>query len=244
MSIAVDSLLYKIDQKLNKLSTNEHQQIQLEDKILALNEAQLKLIKQKVDGISVVSGLGFDAFKKRYEDLQSLVENYVDHPLTPTLHDPKLNQWIVNIHALSPKYMFYVDSYVLADKGRCKDRIIWINKDLAKHGDVSILLKNDHYKPSFEYQETFNIIASDEMSVFTDGTFTPTTVYIMYLRYPVYIDKTGYIKFDGTSSTDVDCELETYLEDELLDLTVQALAMYTENASAAQSAQFRIQTNE
>ena len=48
--IPVDSLLYKIDQKLNKLSTNEHQQINLEDKILALNEAQIKLIKQKVDG--------------------------------------------------------------------------------------------------------------------------------------------------------------------------------------------------
>jgi len=52
--IPVDSLLYKIDQKLNKLSTNEHQQINLEDKILALNEAQIKLIKQKVDGFSTV----------------------------------------------------------------------------------------------------------------------------------------------------------------------------------------------
>jgi hypothetical protein len=242
--IEVDSLLYKIDQKLNKLSTNEHQQIQLEDKILALNEAQLKLIKQKVDGISTTSGMGLDAFKKRYEDLQSLVENYVDHPLIPVLNDKQLNQWIVNIHSLIPKYMFYIDSYVLADKGRCKDRIIWINQDLAKHGDLSILLKNEHYKPSFEYQETFNIISSDEMSVFTDGTFTPTKVYIMYLRYPQYIDKTGYVKFDGTDSTDVNCEFESYLEDELLDLTVQCLAMYTENTSAVQNAQFRIQTNE
>ena len=55
--IPVDSLLYKIDQKLNKLSTNEHQQIPLEDKILSLNEAQIKLIKQKVDGFSVGIGL-------------------------------------------------------------------------------------------------------------------------------------------------------------------------------------------
>jgi len=82
------------------------------------------------------------------------------------------------------------------------------------------------------------------MSVFTDGTFTPTKLYIMYLRYPLYIDKTGYVKFDGTDSVDQDCELNLYLEDELLDLTVQSLAMYTENASAVQSAQFRIQTNE
>jgi hypothetical protein len=79
--IPVDSLLYKIDQKLNKLSTNEHQQIQLEDKILALNEAQIKLVKQKLDGPATPSTLGLDAFRKRYEDLQKLIENYEDHPL-------------------------------------------------------------------------------------------------------------------------------------------------------------------
>jgi hypothetical protein len=242
--IPVDSLLYKIDQKLNKLSTNEHQQIQLEDKILALNEAQIKLIKQKVDGFSTVSGLGLDSFKKRYEDLQSLVVNYAHQPLTLTLKNTQLNQWFAYLHELDPKYMFYIDSYVLADKGRCKDRKIWINKDLAKHGDLSLLLNNDHYKPSFEYQETFNFISSDEISIFTDGTFTPTKIYISYMRYPVYIDKEGYIKFDGTPSTNVDCELEAYLEDELLDLTVQNLAMYTENQSAVQNSIYRIQTNE
>jgi hypothetical protein len=216
----------------------------LEDKILALNEAQIKLIKQKVDGFSVVSGLGLDAFKKRYEDLQSLVVTYNNQPLTLSIKNAELNQWFANIHLLTPKYMFYIDSYVLADKGRCKDRKIWINKDLAKHGDISLLLNNTHYKPSFEYQETFNFLSSDEISVFTDGTFTPTKIYISYMRYPVYIDKAGYVKFDGTPSVDQDCELETYLEDELLDLTVQNLAMYTENQSAVQNSAYRIQTNE
>ena len=242
--IPVDSLLYKIDQKLNKLSTNNHQQIQLEDKILALNEAQIKLIKQKVDGFSVVSGMGMDAFKKRYEDLQRLVINYIDGKLPLKVKNAEINQWSANIHELKPDYMFYIDSYILANKGVCKDRIIWINKDLSKHGDLQFLMNNDHYKPSFEYQETFNFISSDEISIFTDGTFTPSAIYISYMRYPIYIDKTGYIKFDGQPSTDVDCELETYLEDELVDLTVQNLAMYTENAAAVQSAQFRIQTNE
>jgi len=242
--IPVDSLLYKIDQKLNKLSTNEHQQIALEDKILALNEAQIKLIKQKVDGFSTVSGMGLDAFKKRYEDLQSLVITYNEQPLDLKLKNSVTNQWFANLHQLSPKYMFYIDSYVLADKGRCKDRVIWINKDLAKHGDLQFILNNNHYKPSFEYQETFNFLSSDEISVFTDGTFTPKQVFISYMRYPVYINKEGYVMLDGQDSYNQDCELETYLEDELLDLTVQNLAMYTENVSAVQSAQVRIQTNE
>jgi hypothetical protein len=64
------------------------------------------------------------------------------------------------------------------------------------------------------------------------------------MRYPVYIDKEGYVKFDGTESKNVNCELEAYLEDELLDLAVQNLAMYTENQAAVQNAQNRIQTNE
>ena len=242
--ISVDSLLYKIDQRLNKLSTNEHQQIQLEDKILALNEAQIKLIKQKIDNISTVSQMGLDSFKKRYEDLQSLIIAYNDGELPLTIKNEELNQWKANLHTLEPNYMFYIDSYVLADKGMCKDRKIWINRDLAKHGDLQFILNNTHYKPSFEYQETFNFLSSDEISIFTDGTFTPTKICISYMRYPVYIDKEGYVKFDGTDSTDVDCELETYLEDELLDLTVQNLAMFTENQSAVQNAQYRIQTNE
>ncbi len=242
--IPVDSLLYKIDQKLNKLSTNEHQQIALEDKILALNEAQIKLIKQKVDGFSTASGLGADAFKKRYEDLQSLVVAYNDGELPLTLKNAELNQWTANVHDLDPQYMFYVDSYVLADKGRCQDRKLWINRDLSKHGDLQYCLNNVHYKPSFEYQETFNSISSDEISIFTDGTFTPTKIYISYFRYPVYINKSGYIMLDGEESTDQDCELELYLEDELLDLTVQNLAMYTENMSAVETAAYRIKTNE
>jgi hypothetical protein len=242
--IPVDSLLYKIDQKLNKLSTNEHQQIALEDKILALNEAQIKLIKQKVDGFSTLSGLGLDSFKKRYEDLQSLVVTYNNSPLGLTLKNKELNQWFANTHLLDPKYMFYIDSYVIADKGRCKNRKIWINRDLAKHGDLQFILNNDHYKPSFEYQETFNFLSSDEISIFTDGEFIPKEICISYLRYPKYINKEGYIMLDGEPSFNEDCELELYLEDELLDLTVQNLAMYTENQSAVQNSMYRIQTNE
>lgn len=240
--IPVDSLLYKIDQKLNKLSSNAHQQIQLEDKILSLNENQLILVKRKVD--NAVPGLGLDSFRKRYEDLQNLIEDYIKHPLDLTLKDSNINQWNSPLNTLDPKYLFYIDSYILADKGRCKDRKVWVNRDLAKHGDLQFLLNNNHYKPSFEYQETFNMLTSDEISIFTDGTFTPKKLYLMYMRYPLYIDKIGYIKFDGTPSINQNCELEDYLEDELLDLTVQSLAEYTENASAVNSSQLRIKANE
>ena len=242
--ISVDNLLYKIDQRLNKLSSNEHQEIQLEDKILALNEAQIKLIKTKFSGTSGGSGLGFDAFKKRYQDIQNLVVDFNENSLTLKEVDTNLNQWEAELSKLNPKYMLYADAYVLADKGDCKNRIIWINKDLVKHGDIQLLLKSDDYKPSFEYQETFNSITNDKFAIFTDGTFTPKSVELMYIKYPDYIDKAGYVNFDGEDSINKDSELEDYLEDELLDLAVANLADFTENVSAAQTARNRSQTNE
>jgi len=241
--IGVDELLYGIDQRLNKLASNAHQQIPLEDKILAINSGQNILILRKVDGNNIYK-IGLDGFKKRYQDLQFLVENPEDHPLTPVLTDKYLNKYIASTVSLSPEFMFYVDSYVIADKGDCKDRVIYTNADLVKHADITLLLKDSNFKPSFEYQETIIDISQDELHVYTDGTFTPKTLYTSYIRYPKKVDKAGYENFDGTPSTDQDCELEAYLKDELLDIIVENLAMYTENQSAVANAAARNNTNE
>jgi len=241
--IAVDSLLYKIDQRLNKLSSFAHQSIELEDKLLALNEAQIKAIKQKVDPNNVYK-IGLDGFKKRYQDLQFLIENPEDHPLNLVLGDKYLNKWITQVGALTPPFMFYIDSYILADKGECKDRVITCNPDLVKHADIQLLLKNTNFCPSFEYQETIVDISSDELHVYTDGTFSPKKLFLTYVRYPKQIDKEGYVHFDGSDSINQDCELETYLEDELLDITVASLAMYTENNNAVQASELSKTTDE
>ncbi len=241
--IEVDSLLYEIDFRLNKLATNAHQQIPLENKIIALNNGQTKLVLRKVDGNNVYKE-GLDAFKKRYQDLQSLIENPEDHGVVPTLSDPYLNKYIAQTSELDPKFMFYIDSYAISDKGDCEDRIIYTNADLVKHADIQLLLKDSNFKPSFEYQDTIVDISESELHIYTDGTFAPKEWYISYIRYPQKIDKEGYVNFDGTDSINQDCELEAYLKDELLDIVVGDLAMYTENISAANSAAQRSNSNE
>ena len=242
--ISVESLFYKIDQKLNKLASNFHQSISLEDKTLALNEAQIKLIKQKMDGNNVYK-LGLDAFKKRYRDLEKFVEDYEDHPISLKLVDKKLNKYVADISNVSPKYMFYIDSYLIADKGDCKDRIIYVNNDLTKHSDVTVLLNNNNYKPSFECQETFMVASSEELGYFSDGTFAPDIAYVSYLRYPAYIRLDDFELPDGTTLLGKqDCEFEEYLEDEFVDLVVKDLASYIENQAAMVASKDRIADNE
>lgn len=243
--IPVESLLYKFDMKLNKIAALEHQVIPLENKILALNEAQLKLIKVKMDPNNPL-GLGLDAFKKRYEDLQTLIEEASDHPLTLVLSDPRINEWSTDLSELVPKYMFFVESYIIASKGTCKDKVLYVNHGLTKHADVLTLLANTSYVPSFEYGETFSTISNYTYHIYTDtpATFIPTTAYISYVRYPQYIDYPGYIHFDGSPSIKTDCELHNYLEDELLNFAIQEVAMDTENTPAVQFTQQRIKESE
>lgn len=241
--IGVDTLVYELDMKLNKVSGLQHQVIPIENKIIALNQAQIKLIKVKLDPNNPL-GLGLDAFKKRYEDLEILVEREKDHPLDLVLTDPLIFEWTTDLSTLKPAYMFYVDSYLTANKGVCKNKVIYVNRGLAKHADVLTLLNNTNYRPSFEYEETFPIISGFKISVFTDGTFDPVKLYVSYIRYPVEIDFPGYVKFDGSNSTKVDCELNDYLKEELLNYAVEELAEDTENIPAAQFVDRRIKTSE
>lgn len=225
--IKVEQLIYKSRLRANKLATNDHQEIPIEDLILIINEAQLKLIKKKADKL--------DASRKGYEDLEFLIEPAEDHPLTLQLVNKHTNRWKADLSELDPPYMYYIDSYIIADKGECKDRVVWVNGDLAQHGSIPTLLNNSNYKPSFEYQETFNDEFEGEIGFYTDGTFTPTKAYLSYLRYPVKVDIEGYEDFDGVASKTVDSEFYEYLEDELLDIITQDIAQYTENPSAYQA---------
>lgn len=237
--ILVDSLLYKIDLKLNKLATSVHQSIPIEDKILALNEAQNRLIKSKIHDLPN-RPMGFDSSRKKYEDVQILIE--VEKPLTVTKDSKsKTERWYSTVPA-DPKYMFFVDAFIIADKEDCKNRRVDIR--LVKHSDITTYLNNTHYKPSFEYQETLATISKDRIEIYTDGTFTPQKTYLSYIRYPQKIDYTGYEGFDGKASTKQDCELADYLEDELVDLAVQELAMSTENVPAVEFSKQRSQVDE
>lgn len=238
--IKTESLIYEIDLKLNKLAGLTHQSIPVENKIIALNNAQIKLIKKKLSPNNQL-GLGFDGSKKRYQDLEVLVESQSDHKLPLVEKDTKLNRWSSDLRpiALTPNYMFFVDGYILADKGDCKNRVIYINSKLTKHGNVSTLLENPSFNPSFEYQETFCTLSKDSISIYTDGTFTPTSLYLSYIRYPIEMDYVGYVNFAGKESTTVDCELADYLKEELLDFAVFELGADIEDSPVVQLDQAR-----
>src|SRR5688500_6456220 len=122
--IPVSNLIYGIDMALNKLSSLENQVIPIENKIIALNQAQIKLILSKKE--PKTQPLGFESTAKKYEDIQVLIEPTHEHPLELKKVDDKLNKWSASLEDLEPEYMFYVESYIVADKEGCNNHTLFV----------------------------------------------------------------------------------------------------------------------
>lgn len=239
--IPVLELLYKLDMRLNKKSTLDSQTIPKADKLFVLNEAQIKLVKKKLNTNNIYN-LGLDSFTKRYEDLQGLVVSFEKQvPVKATKGYPA---YTVSISSLSKDYMFPIEMFGICSKGKCTNRTVPVTR-LIKHGDVSTIMNNSNYNPSFEYQETVATVSDNIISIYTDSSFSIDEAYISYLRYPQKITLLGVPNIDGTSNITQDCELPDYLQDELLDLAVLELAMETENNPQVQyAADIRNKINE
>lgn len=234
--IGVLDLLYDIDLRLNKVATSSHQHINLEDKIIALNEAQLILIKKIVSGHLI--GEGLDTSKSTYDALQTLIVPHVSISAIEESKTPPVSYYC-ELSALPSKYMYFVDAYFTCSKGACANR--HVRGFRIKHADLQPILNNQNTCPSFEYQETPATVTAERIYGYTDGTFIINNCHVSYIRYPQKIDMEGYIDFDGTPSANSDCELPLLLKNELVDIAVQQLAMNTENTPAVQYAGQRIQ---
>jgi hypothetical protein len=239
--IDIKEILYDIDLKLNKIGSNEHQNIELENKIIAVNDAQINLIKSKFSENNVLK-TGLDGNQKRYNDLESLIEKDKFLPLV----DDKtpLHSWSANLDLLKPEYMLGIpgSEYILANKGECKNNPLVISQ--VRHGDINTVLRNSNTSPSFEFQEVPGLITGHRVQIFTDGTFTPTKLHLMYIRYPKKVDFEGYTHFNGALSVIINSELPYYLKEELVDIAVRQLALATENLGAVQASQIKNTTNE
>jgi hypothetical protein len=228
---------------MNKLVSNEHQELYDEDLILILNEAQNHLVKSKL-GLNNVYKSGLDSFKKRYQDLQTFIEPYTQHKLKLEKKDQYIHRYTFDLPDLNPKFMLFIDAYVRGTKNKCKDQILYLDRPPLRHDSISTLLDSTIYKPSYEWRRVLADISKSEIGFYTDGTFEIDTAYLSYLRYPKQMDIAGYVNLDGTPSVDQDSELEDYLEDELLNFAELSAGMSTNNVSSVQNAQNRINASE
>ena len=174
--------------KVNKNDTNANIKIPKSQFVLLFNEEKNIFVEDKIK--SEESSVEIEAISELLELDKPLVLESVSK--------------IKDDYKLPEDFLRRTTSYVLADKGACKDNVMvaWIIK--AKNRDI--YLQNANLRPSFEYQETFAILNNDKIS-FYKTDFNITEAYLNYYRMPKDLDIEGYTKIDGTPSVDAETDL-------------------------------------
>lgn len=192
-----DCYLY-VQDRLNKLSSNNSQNIQFPQFVRAFNTSQLQWVEDRIK-INETSNLRTDEISQLLTSVKlktSTKDNYYE--------------------ASKPSNYFHFKRLYGTP---CNVNIIPV-----REGDVNNLLKSSNWKPSLEWEETFATFVGDKIRVYKDETFSLTGIYLVYFRYPIEVDIQGYTKYDNTISTNIDPEFQGSSLVEILDMTCLLLA--------------------
>lgn len=174
------TILIKVKQRLNKLASNDYDNIQDWQIVEAFNKGQVDWCRRNLHGLNIVKE-GDEQSTRRIDDLQILLETI---PLN-----------------MSDRLIFYEGNlplnYLQWKRVSCKavdeccpkprPMVIY----LAEVGNVDELLRDENKKPSFEWAETFVTMQSDKLQIYTNGDFEVVEAKLTYYRQPIHIEITG-----------------------------------------------------
>ena len=193
----LECYMYVTD-RLNKLSSNNSQNIPYPQFIRTFNTAQLQWVEDryKIDETSNTRIDELSILLKSQVLSKSVKENYYE--------------------TTKPDDYFHFKRLYGSP---CNINIIPV-----KEGDINNLIKSANWRPSKDWEETISTIVGNTIRVYKDDNFSLEDIVLVYYRYPLEVDIAGYVKTDGTSSTDIDPEFKGSSLREILDFTVQILS--------------------
>jgi hypothetical protein len=204
-------LRIKIEQRLNKLSTQDYSNIKPWMVIEAFNKAQVEWVRRNLHGGNQYKE-GDEQSVRRVDDLQIL--------LTP--HSFVLTAGKVFTEAPIPTdYLQYKRITIHAKRDCCKE-VRRMRTYLVEEAMVDTYLEDFNSKPSFEWGETFATLIGNTARLYHNDDFIVSKAQLTYYRFPQDIQILGVVNPNtGIAST---VEIESELKDDLVEVIVDDAA--------------------
>lgn len=213
----------KIKQRANKLSSNDYDNYEpwmIEE---AMNKAQLEWCRRQLHGGNQYKE-GAEQSTRRVDDLEVLLKPYTLSGVSNKIYFESVD---------IPKDYFQFNKVILTgNKGPCKaERIIAF---LTEEANVEVLLRDENYKPSFEWRETFCTLVNSKVRIYTNDEFNIENSTLLYYRLPKEIQFINSINIsDGTIHTkDQECEFKDDITELIIDLAASILTGDVESQQA------------
>lgn len=233
-------LQLKIKERLNKLDSNDYDNIQPWQMVEAFNKAQLDWCRRQLHGYNNFKE-GDEGSKRRIDDLQILLKEKV--------MTGKANNVFFETETLPSDYFEWKRIDIDANSACCsnnKHMVVY----LAEEANVNNILKDYNKKPSFEWGETFCTLKTNRVRVYTDDNFEVDKCTLTYYRLPRYIEIKGSrspYNYDGEevkiSEVDVECEFKDDVTELLIDEACKILASDIESGNVKSVTETNVEQN-
>jgi len=210
------TLLIKLKQRLNKLDSNDYDNIECWQFIEAFNKAQIEWCRRNLHGGNMYKE-GDELSKKRIDDLQPLL---IELSLTGSTSDTyfETNNFPVN------QYLEFKKVTAQAKDDCCNPRSMTVY--LAEEANVPLLLRDPLKNPDFEWGETFCTMLNNSIRIYRNTNFDIVDPVLTYYRKPTNIQVLDCVNpYTGLVSTqNVNCEFKDDLVEVMLDDTAALIA--------------------
>jgi hypothetical protein len=208
-------LTIKIKQRLNKIDSQDYDNIECWQVVEAFNKAQVEWARRQLHGINMTKE-GDEASTRRIDDLQIL--------LTPQVLNLTNKDFLASA-PLPDNYLQWkrVDVYTNNECCDIKRRMIVY---LVEEANVNNLLRDVAKKPSFEWGETFATLINNNINIYTNNAFTIYNADLIYYRQPIKIQILNCVDpYTGIASPiNIECEFKDDIIELLIDEAASILA--------------------
>ena len=229
------TLRLKLKQRLNKLASNDYDNLENWQIIEAFNKAQVEWVRRMLHGNNLYKE-GDELSKRRIDDLQILL---TELPLVGTTND----QYFQTTNFPPADYLEYKRVSTNAITECCPDpRSMTVY--LGEEANVDLYLRDILKRPDFDWGETFLTMINNTIRIYVRD-FTLVNPVLTYYRQPVLIEFAGVTNpYTGTvSPTDVISEFKDDIVELILDDTASLIAGDIENFNQMQREQQSAERN-
>ena len=204
----------KIKQRLNKLDSQDYDNIECWQIVEAFNKAQVEWVRRQLHGTNIFKE-GDEGSTRRKDDLQKLL---IKNQFSMLKKDAYYEG------SIPDNYLQWKRVDVFAQKDCCDKRRMVIY--LAEEANVSLLLRDKLKQPSFDWAETFATLIGGNVNIYTNEDFDIQSADLIYYRQPIKIQIQGCVDPYTTqlSTKEVPCEFKDDIAETLIDEAVQILA--------------------
>lgn len=218
---------YKIEQRVNKLSSDDYTSIDPSAEIEAFNKSMDEWVRRQLEGINQTKA-GAEGSTRRIDDLQCILTTWTGN------FTKKDSYWESDLFPSDYLEWCRVSAFAQDSCNDCPSRRLTIFE--GNEADVDIYLRDTNRTPDYNWTTTFSTVMSNKFKIWTNGKFSIANPSVTYYRRPVHIQIAGVVNPDTglISIVDVLCELPDNVIELIIDEAAAILCRDIDNDRQSQ----------